>query len=121
MGDWKYATAGIPKRTSSRPGKVFGAAGGILVDTSVLVADTCITPVVSLVPALAGPPAVLLGAEDDPFLILTPLFYPWYLCSFGGYGGDEGRDLRDFYGDESERFKMKAPTPNSSVRGIPRR
>ncbi len=57
------------------------------------------------VPVAFGPPALLLGMEDNPLLILSPLFYPWYLCALGGYGGDSGWDLRDLvYRAESQRF-----------------
>ena len=106
MGDWQYAAVELPKRQSSLPRKIFAGSAGIMIDGPVLVADTCITPIISLLPAMLGPPALLLGMEDDPFLILSPLFYPWYLCALGGYGGDSGWDMRDLvYREESNRFK----------------
>ena len=120
LGRYNYATVEFTKRTPSF-GKPLAAAGGVISDGTILVADTLLVPMVSIPVAVK---AAALGPSPETrdfgghpiretiLSVLTfPIYLPWsyglslYFQSYAGEGTPYfERFYPGMYGDESTLF-----------------
>lgn len=89
FGRYKYATVEFTERTPSL-GKPFAAAGGVLADGTIAVADTLMIPLVSVPIALKtatlGPCPESRDFREHPIkeatisVLMFPIYLPWSYC-----------------------------------------
>lgn len=120
LGRYKYATVEFTERTPLL-GKPFVAAGGILADGTILVADTLIVPLISIPIAVKtatlGPCPETRNFGKHPIketalsLFMFPIYLPWSYCLNLYFQSYEPKGTPYFnyfypelYGDESALF-----------------